>query len=82
MPCISLVTHRQYHGRRAVMAVQNHVAGDTEINHPLPYSGSLGGRLQGVHSVSINQSYRSTPHLLILERDNVPLNAGEGDAMN
>lgn len=41
----------------------------------------LGGRLQGVHSVSINLSYPITLHLLVTEREIVPLNVGDHDAL-
>ena len=42
---------------------------------------SLGDRLAGVHSVSINLSYRITLHLLVTEREIVPLNVGDHDAV-
>jgi mRNA-degrading endonuclease YafQ of YafQ-DinJ toxin-antitoxin module len=49
--------------------------------HPSLRMHQLGGRLQGVHSVSINLSYRITLHLLVTEREIVPLNVGEHDAV-
>ena len=42
---------------------------------------ALGGRLAGVHSVSINLSYRITLQLLITEQAIVPLNVGDHDAL-
>ncbi len=53
-----------------------------EVNpqHPSLRLHSLG-RLAGVHSVSINLSYRITLHLLITEREIVPLNFGDHDAV-
>jgi hypothetical protein len=37
--------------------------------------------LTGVHSVSINLSHRITIHLLITEREIVPLDLGDHDAV-
>jgi plasmid maintenance system killer protein len=42
---------------------------------------ALSGRLQGVHSVSINLSYRITLELLIQDQQIVPLNVGDHDAV-
>jgi len=54
-----------------------------EVNpqHPSLRLHALGGRLVGVHSVSINLSYRITIHLLITEREIVPLDLGDHDAV-
>ena len=54
-----------------------------ELNphHPSLRLNALGGRLAGVHSVSINLSYRITLHLLITEQEIVPLNVGDHDAV-
>ena len=54
-----------------------------EVNphHPSLRLHSLGGRLAGVHSVSINLSYRITLQLLIGEREIVPLNVGDHDTV-
>ena len=54
-----------------------------ELNpqHPSLRLHALGGRLAGVHSVSINLSYRITLHLLITEQEIVPLNVGDHDAV-
>ena len=49
--------------------------------HPFLRMHQLGGRLQGVHSVAINLSYRITLHLLVTEREIVPLNVGDHDAV-
>ena len=53
-----------------------------ELNphHPSLRLHALRGRLAGVHSVSINLSYRITLHLLITEQEIVPLNVGDHDA--
>ena len=42
---------------------------------------ALSGRLQGVHSVSINLSYRITLELQIQEQQIIPLNVGDHDAV-
>ena len=54
-----------------------------ELNphHPSLRLHALGGRLAGVHSVSINLSYRITLHLLITKQEIVPLNVGDHDAV-
>jgi mRNA-degrading endonuclease YafQ of YafQ-DinJ toxin-antitoxin module len=54
-----------------------------EINphHPSLRLHALSGRLQGVHSVSINLSYRITLELLIQDQQIVPLNVGDHDAV-
>lgn len=46
-----------------------------ELNphHPSLRLHALSGRLAGVHSVSINLSYRMTLHLLVGEREITPL---------
>ena len=53
-----------------------------EVNprHPSLRLYALGGRLAGVHSVSMNLSYRITLQLLITEQEFVPLNVGDHDA--
>ena len=54
-----------------------------ELNphHPSLRLHALGGRLAGVHSVSINPSYRITLHLLITEQELIPLNVGDHDSV-
>ena len=54
-----------------------------EINphHPSLRLHALSGRLHGVHSVSINLSYRITLELLIQDQQIVPLNVGDHDAV-
>ncbi|MDO9315279.1 MAG: hypothetical protein Q7T97_12100 [Burkholderiaceae bacterium] len=54
-----------------------------ELNphHPTLRLHALSGRLTGVHSVSINLSYRITLHLLISEQEIVPINVGDHDAV-
>lgn len=48
-------------------------------HHPSLRLHELGGRLKGVHSVSINLSYRITLQLLVTEREIVPLDVGDHD---
>lgn len=54
-----------------------------ELNpfHPSLRLHALGGRLAGVHSVSINLSYRITMDLLIEGNAIVLLNLGDHDAV-
>ena len=42
---------------------------------------ALSGKLQGVHSVSINLSYRITLELLIQDGQIIPVNVGDHDAV-
>lgn len=48
-------------------------------HHPSLRLHELGGRLKGVHSVSINLTYRITLQLLVTEREIVPLDVGDHD---
>jgi mRNA-degrading endonuclease YafQ of YafQ-DinJ toxin-antitoxin module len=54
-----------------------------EINphHPSLRLHALTGRLAGVHSVSINLSYRITLELLIQDQQIIPLNVGDHDSL-
>jgi len=54
-----------------------------ELNphHPSLRLHGLSGRMQGVHSVSINLSYRITLELLIQDEKIIPLNVGNHDAV-
>ena len=49
--------------------------------HPSLRLHPLKGRLEGLHSVSINLSYRITLELMITEREVVPVNIGSHDAV-
>ena len=53
-----------------------------ELNpaHPSLRLHPLRGRLDGLHSVSINLSYRITLELLIQHRQIIPVNVGDHDA--
>lgn len=50
-------------------------------HHPSLRLHALSGRLQGLHSVSINLSCRITLELLIRDRQIVPINVGDHDAV-
>jgi mRNA-degrading endonuclease YafQ of YafQ-DinJ toxin-antitoxin module len=50
-------------------------------HHPSLRLHALSGRLNGLHSVSINLSYRITLELVICDRQIVPINVGDHDAV-
>lgn len=52
-----------------------------ELNphHPSLRLHALSGKLQGLHSVSINLSYRITIELLIHDNEIIPINVGDHD---
>ena len=50
-------------------------------HHPSLRLHSLGGKLQGLHSVSINLSYRITLELLIQDKEIIPVNIGDHDVV-
>ena len=54
-----------------------------ELNpfHPSLRLHALGGRLQGVHAVSINLSYRITLELLVSDHEIVLINVGDHDSV-
>lgn len=54
---------------------------EADPHHPSLRLHPLAGRLAGVHSVSINLSYRITLHLAVTEREIVPLDVGDHDAV-
>ena len=49
--------------------------------HPSLRLHALSGRLAGVHSVSINLSYRITLELLIQDERIIPVNVGDHEAV-
>lgn len=90
MPCTLIFT--EHYTRIAKRVLQRHpdmvrAYGKTlallEANphHPSLRLHALGGRLAGVHSVSINLSYRITLHLLVTEQEIVPINVGDHDTV-
>ena len=50
-------------------------------HHPSLRLHPLSGKLQGLHSVSINISYRITLELLIQDEQIIPVNVGDHDAV-
>ena len=54
-----------------------------ELNpdHPSLRLHALRGKLEGLHSVSINLSYRITLELLIQDGQIIPVNVGDHDAV-
>ena len=49
--------------------------------HPSLRLHSLSGKLSGLHSVSINLSYRITLELLIKDQEIIPVNVGDHDTV-
>lgn len=49
--------------------------------HPSLRLHALAGRLQGLHSVSINLSYRITLQFLIQDRQIIPVHVGDHDTV-
>ncbi|MBL8447240.1 MAG: hypothetical protein JNJ44_07485 [Zoogloeaceae bacterium] len=49
--------------------------------HPSLRLHALSGRLAGLHSVSINLSYRITIEILIQDQEIIPINVGDHDAV-
>ena len=50
-------------------------------HHPSLRLHPLSGRLQALHAVSINLSYRITLELLIQDEQIIPVNVGDHDAV-
>ncbi|MEO7326059.1 MAG: hypothetical protein ABIW82_14640 [Dokdonella sp.] len=50
-------------------------------HHPSLRLHALGGKLDGLHSVSINLSYRITLELLMRDGHIVPINVGDHDTV-
>jgi len=50
-------------------------------HHPSLRLHALSGRLLGLHSVSINLSYRITLELLIQNEEIIPVNVGDHDVV-
>ena len=78
--------------RRAVRFLKRHpelrtpyakAVGLLELNphHPSLRLHALSGRLNGLHSVSINLSYRITLELMIQDQQIILINVGDHDAV-
>ncbi|MGH8155901.1 MAG: type II toxin-antitoxin system RelE/ParE family toxin [Rhodanobacteraceae bacterium] len=50
-------------------------------HHPALRLHALGGKLKGLHSVSINLLYRITLELVVRQHQIVPINVGNHDAV-
>jgi mRNA-degrading endonuclease YafQ of YafQ-DinJ toxin-antitoxin module len=50
-------------------------------HHPSLRLQTLSGKLEGLHSVSINLKYRITMEMIITEREIVPINVGDHDVV-
>lgn len=50
-------------------------------HHPYLRLHALSGRLAGLHSVSINLSYRITLEMLITDQEIIPVNVGDHDVV-
>ncbi len=50
-------------------------------HHPALRLHPLSGKLAGLHSVSINLSYRITLEFLISEKEIIPVNVGDHEAV-
>ena len=50
-------------------------------HHPSLRLHALLGKLEGLHSVSVNLSYRITLELLIQDQQIIPVNVGDHDAV-
>jgi mRNA-degrading endonuclease YafQ of YafQ-DinJ toxin-antitoxin module len=48
-------------------------------HHPSLRLHTLSGKMEGLHSVSINLKYRITMELIITEREIIPINVGDHD---
>ena len=64
---------RQYAKTLALLEANPH--------HPSLRLHALSGKHEGVHSVSINLSYRITLELLITDKQIIPINVGDHDAV-
>jgi mRNA-degrading endonuclease YafQ of YafQ-DinJ toxin-antitoxin module len=50
-------------------------------HHPSLRLHALSGKLEGLHSVSINLKYRITMEMIITEREIIPINVGDHDVV-
>ncbi|MEQ1594589.1 MAG: plasmid stabilization protein [Casimicrobium sp.] len=65
-------TEKQYLKTLQLLAINPH--------HPSLRLHALAGRMDGLHSVSINMSYRITLELVIRDRQIIPVNVGDHGA--
>jgi mRNA-degrading endonuclease YafQ of YafQ-DinJ toxin-antitoxin module len=67
--------HMREQYRKTLMLLQ------ANPHHPSLRLHALVGKLNGLHSVSINLSYRITLELVIRDRQIVPINVGDHEAV-
>jgi mRNA-degrading endonuclease YafQ of YafQ-DinJ toxin-antitoxin module len=87
----SLVFTEQYNRRAARFLKQHPELRQTYLKtlqlleanpmHPSLRLHALSGKFDGLHSVSINLSYRITLELLIQDQQIIPVNVGDHDAV-
>ena len=65
--------HEQYRKTLLLLVANPH--------HPSLRLHASGGKLEGLHSVSINLSYRITLELVIRDQQIAPINVGDHDAV-
>lgn len=87
----SLVFTEQYE-RRALRFLKRHPELEKQYlktlqlleanpHHPSLRLHPLSGRLSGLHSVSINPSYRITLEFLLTDQEIIPVNVGDHDTV-
>jgi mRNA-degrading endonuclease YafQ of YafQ-DinJ toxin-antitoxin module len=87
----SLIFTEQYE-KRAVRFLQRHPELEKQYlktlqlleanpHHPSLRLHPLSGRLSGLHSVSINVSYRITLEFLLKDQEIIPVNVGDHDTV-
>ena len=85
----TLIFTEQY-TRRAAKFIKNHPDAESQYaktlellgmnpHHPSLRLHGLGGKLAGLHSVSINLKYRITLDMIITEKEIILLNIGDHD---
>ena len=52
---------------------------ELDINHPSLRLHALKGKLKGIHSLSINLSYRITLYLVVTDKELIPVDIGTHD---
>ena len=88
---IALVFTEQYN-RRAARFLKQHPGSrqhylktlqllEANTSHPSLRLHALRGKFDGLHSMSINLSYRITLELLIQDQQIIPVNVGDHDAV-
>jgi len=71
----------KHHPELSQQYVKTLVLLEANPSHPSLRLHPLRGKLEGLHSVSINLSYRITLELLIQDEQIIPVNVGDHDAV-